>query len=98
VYGAWTCCVEQGRYGHYARKPTLLYACHVELPDLRWGKSEPRLNPEIVARYGLKRAQRLGEVSGRGGGVDSRERNGTPPEFRDALLAIAGTASQRAAA
>ena len=22
--GGWTCCVEQGRYGHYARKPTLL--------------------------------------------------------------------------
>lgn len=21
----WTCCVEQGRYGHYARKPTMLY-------------------------------------------------------------------------
>jgi hypothetical protein len=20
--GGWTCCVEQGRYGHYARKPT----------------------------------------------------------------------------
>jgi hypothetical protein len=22
--GGWTCCIEQGRYGHYARKPTLL--------------------------------------------------------------------------
>jgi len=36
----WTCCVEQGRYGHYARKPTLLYAVGVKLPELRWGKTE----------------------------------------------------------
>ena len=28
-FGGWTCCVEQGRYGHYARKPTWLYVCGV---------------------------------------------------------------------
>ena len=41
-YG-WTCCVEQGQYGHYARKPTLLYAVvggsHHLPHNLRWGKT-----------------------------------------------------------
>lgn len=38
-HGGYTCCVEQGRYGHYARKPTLLYAVGTELPELRWAKA-----------------------------------------------------------
>lgn len=72
-YG-WTCCVEQGRYGHYARKPTLLYAVGCDLPGLDWGKGEARLDPAIVERMGLKRAKRLGEVGGKGGGKDSTPR------------------------
>lgn len=91
-HGGWTCCVEQGRYGHYARKPTLLYACHVELPELDWGIGEPRLDPAVIERMGLKRAKRLGEVGSRGGGKDSSPRIGTPAAFRDLLLGIAGTA------
>ena len=35
----WTCCVEQGHYGHRARKATWLYAVGCELPSLRWGSS-----------------------------------------------------------
>ena len=35
----WTCCVEQGHYGHRARKATWLYAVGVNLPDLTWGPS-----------------------------------------------------------
>lgn len=91
-HGGWTCCVEQGRYGHYARKPTLLLAYGVELPELSWGESEARLDPAIVARMGLKRAKRLGEVGGRGGGQNSAPRIGTPAPFRDLLIAIARTA------
>jgi hypothetical protein len=37
--GGWTCCVEQGHYGHRARKKTWLYACRVDLPSLKWGTS-----------------------------------------------------------
>lgn len=84
----WTCCVEQGRYGHYARKPTWLYAVGVELPELLWGESEARLDPEVVARMGLKRAKRLGEVGAKGGGKDSPQRIGTPPAFRDLLIGM----------
>ena len=90
-YGGWTCCVEQGRYGHYARKPTLLLAYSVDLPELRWGISEPRLDPAVIERMGLERAKRLGELGAKGGGTDSRPRIGTPPEFRDLLLSIART-------
>lgn len=88
-YGGWTCCVEQGRYGHYARKPTLLLAYRVELQELLWGHSEARLDPAVVARMGLKRAKRLGEVGSRGGGTDSAPRIGTPPAFRDLLISLA---------
>lgn len=93
--GGWTCCVEQGQYGHYARKPTLLVAYGCDLPELRWGHSEARLDPAVVARMGLKRAKRLGEVGARGGGKDSAPRIGTPAEFRDLLISIARTASVR---
>jgi hypothetical protein len=66
-FGGYTCCVEQGKYGHYARKPTLLYAVGVDLPELLWGKSEAKLDPKVIARMGIKRAKRLGEVGARGG-------------------------------
>ena len=92
-YNGWTCCVEQGRYGHYARKPTWLYAHGCELPQLDWGKSERQLDPAVVERMGLKRAIRLGEVGARGGGTDSTPRIHTPDEFRDLLISIARTAA-----
>lgn len=87
--GGWTCCVEQGRYGHYARKPTLLYAFGVDLPDLDWGIGEPRLDPAVVERMGLARAKRLGEVGARGGGTDSKSRNGDGVPIRDLLISMA---------
>lgn len=93
----WTCCVEQGRYGHHARKPTWLYAVDTARPELRWGKSEMRLDPEIVARIGIDRAKRRGEVAAKGGGVDSTPRIHTPAPFRDLLLALARTAQPFAA-
>lgn len=91
-YGGWTCCVEQGRYGHYARKPTWLLVYHCKLPELDWGESEPRLAPVVVERMGLERAKRLGEVGARGGGTDSTPRISTPALFRDLLISIAGSA------
>lgn len=88
----WTCCIEQGRYGHYARKPTLLYVVRTDLPELLWGIGESRLDPIVIERMGLKRAQRLGEVGARGGGKDSTQRIGTPVEFRELLLSLARSA------
>ncbi len=93
--GGWTCCVEQGRYGHYARKPTLLYVFGLsakQLPSLNWGYAEPTFDPAVVERIGIKRAKRLGEVGARGGGTDSSPRIGTPEPFRDLLISIAKAA------
>lgn len=97
--GGWTCCVEQRPYGHYARKPTMLLVYGVaeeDLPDLAWGIGERQLDPAVVERMGLKRAIRLGEVGGRGGGTDSTPRIHTPAPFRDMLIAIARKASPSA--
>lgn len=90
--GGYTCCVEQRPYGHYARKPTLLLVYGVkreDLPELEWGIGERQLDPDLVARVGLKRAIKLGEVCSKGGGVDSSHRIGTPPAFRELLISIA---------
>jgi hypothetical protein len=38
-FGGWTCCIEQGAYGHRARKATWLYAVRCALPELRWGRT-----------------------------------------------------------
>jgi hypothetical protein len=90
MLGGWTCCVEQGRYGHYARKPTWLYAFGVDLPELDWGIGESRLDPAVVARMGLKRAKRLGEVGGRAAAYD--------PLTRAYLAALGFEPPQRPAA
>lgn len=87
-YG-WTCCVEQGRYGHYARKPTLLYAVHCTLPELDWGIGEHRIPKWAIEKYGEKRAKRIGELSFKGGGTDSSIRIATPKQFRDILIEMA---------
>lgn len=94
--GGWTCCVEQGRYGHYARKPTLLYAVGCELPSLEWGRSEPVFPAWALEKYGLAKCKRAGELAFKGGGTDSAPRIGTPEPFRDMLIAMARTASAQA--
>lgn len=90
-YG-WTCCVEQGRYGHYARKPTLLYAVRCDLPDLDWGVSEPAFPEWAIEKHGIAYCKRAGELAFQGGGKDSAPRIGTPEPFRDVLLEMARTA------
>lgn len=91
--GGWTCYVEQGFYGHFSRKPTWLYACKVELPELRWGVGAQRLHPIALARYGYEKARRIGVMAMVGGKRKTKIRNATPPEFRDVLLAIARSAT-----
>lgn len=94
--GGWTCRVEQGRYGHYAPKPTWLYAVECRLFELRWGVHRVRdedFPPEALARHGRDYCRRAGLLAFKGGGRDSAARIGTPIEFRDLLISMARTAS-----
>jgi hypothetical protein len=97
-YNAFTCCVEQGHYGHPSRKLTWLFAVGTELPELKWGTSGQRLHPVALERYGYEKARRIGMVAMVGGKDKVRIRNATPIPFRDLLLSIARTAERRAAA
>jgi hypothetical protein len=90
-FGGWTCCVEQGKYGHYARKPTWLYAVGCDLPALKWGRTDAQFPQWAVDRYGLAKCKRAGELAFRGGGKDSAARIETPAEFRDILIGMART-------
>jgi hypothetical protein len=86
--GGWTCCIEQGFYGHFARKPTWLYANGIALPELKWGCGGQRLHPVAVARHGYAKARRIGMVAMIGGKRKTEIRNATPPAFRDLLIAM----------
>jgi len=75
--GGWTCCVEQGHYGHMARKPTWLYCSGPRPEDLAMGPSAPPRRPGDSPRRGM--LERLSK----------NQRAATPSEFRDVLLSIA---------
>jgi hypothetical protein len=87
--GGWTCCVEQGNYGHVARKATWLYACHVPLPELRWGACEglQRLDEGFHSKAERDAARSAGQKPRKR--LSRRECIDTPIEFRDLLLSIA---------
>lgn len=88
-FGGFTCCVEQGGYGHYARKPTLLYVVNGKTPELKWGKTEAVFPQWAIDHYGLAKCKRIGELGLKGGGKDNEHRIGTPPEFMKLLIHIA---------
>lgn len=47
--GGWACCVEQGHYGHRARKATWLYSVRTALPSLIWGESAGKAKLELFS-------------------------------------------------
>jgi len=90
--GGWSCRVEQGRYGHAAKKATWLYAFGASsLPSLRWGHDADAKSQALVSWCGNKTQAH-----------DTRPRVGksaasrTPIEFRDVLIAIARSAAPSA--
>lgn len=94
--GGWTCCVEQGKYGHPARKATWLYAYGVELPSLKWGPSSGRRLDEGWHSTAARKEARAAGIAPLPR-LSEREKIDTPLEFRDLLLAIARTAKRKAA-
>lgn len=78
--GGWACHVEQGRYGHVAKKATWLYSVGCKLPSLRWGPAD--IGKKSWQWYGDERAH-----------VTKVEASSTPLEFRDILIAMAESAN-----
>jgi len=84
MQGGWTCYVEQGRYGHPAKKATWLYAHGVDLPSLRWGCIPDGESEAPVSWCGNKTSK-----------FDKRPRVGkaaaarTPEAFKEVLLTMA---------
>lgn len=81
----YTCHVEQGRYGHPAKKATWLYAVtDAPLPELQWGSDPDRASKAPVSWCGNHVAS--GERRPR---VGKAAASATPPAFREVLLSIA---------
>lgn len=92
--GGWSCYVEQGKYGHVAKKATWLYAFGVELPSLRWGYIPDQKSKALVSWCGNhtkadEKRPRVGKAAAAAA---------TPPEFREVLLSMARSAKARQAA
>ncbi len=91
IYGGWSCHVEQGRYGHVAKKATWLYAFGVsDLPSLDWRTMADHESSALVSWCGNHTSK-----------FDKRPRVGkavaskSPPMFRDILIAMASSISPR---
>lgn len=88
---SWTCCVEQGHYGHRARKATWLYYVGKRPPELTWGacSSRARLDEGFHSAEERRRATRTGVCQR----LSARQRRATPEPFRDLLLSLARSAA-----
>jgi hypothetical protein len=88
--GGWTCCIEQGAYGHPARKRTWLYARGVDLPSLAWGVTPGKFDIIDASAKGDRARQIKTGILQQ---MSKRQRAATPLSFRDLLVSIAETAA-----
>ena len=84
----WTCQVEQGHYGHRARKKTWLLTTATNRPELIWGPSTGIRLDEGFHSRAERAAARAAGIKPRPR-LSTRENLATPPAFRDVLLSIA---------
>jgi len=87
-HGMWTCCVEQGNYGHRARKATWLLVNKADPPRLNWKPCEGE-KARLADGYHSAAERARGKKSGVIERLSKRERLSTPLQFRDILLDIA---------
>ncbi len=87
----WTCCVEQGHYGHLARKATWLYVvCEKKPPELKWGSSGPKTRLDLGYHSAEeRRSKRDGRKTGMVERLSKKQCAETPKAFRNLLLRIA---------
>jgi hypothetical protein len=98
-HGGQTCHVEQGRYGHPARKATWLYAVASDLPELRWGRGDDagalvswcgnHTPPRAMVSRLYREQPRPGIVADTRRRLSSKAASATPPAFARELLQIA---------
>lgn len=87
--GGWSCHVEQGRYGHVAKKATWLYAFGASLPSLRWGHVADHKSTSPVAWR--MRNQFASDTRPM---LSKAEASKTPLDFRDVLIAMAESVAE----
>jgi hypothetical protein len=94
-FNSWTCCVEQGHYGHPARKATwLYYVGDAHPPELIWGPSKGR---RLDEGFHSKAERDAARAAGRKpiARLSTRENLATPIPFRDLLISIARSSRAR---
>jgi hypothetical protein len=77
--GSWVCEVNQGAYGHPARKATWLYACVRDPLPMRWADPLPTATVSYLTNHGGGSLPRL----------TKKQARATPIAFRDELIRIA---------
>jgi hypothetical protein len=82
--GGFSAHVEQGRYGHAAKKATWLYAFGTDLPSLRWGSDLDSGSKALVSWCGNH--TKAGDKRPRVGKAAASK---SPPEFAELLLSMA---------
>lgn len=85
--GGFTCSVEQGHYGHMARKATWLYANKTSLPELQWGPSAKGIR--IDPGFHSKEERSIMAMMPRCKRLSKHQRTTTPEPFRNILIDIA---------
>ncbi len=93
ICGGWSCYVEQGRYGHPAKKATWLYAVGIDPPSLRWGLLPDGASKALVSWCGNH--VKSGEVRPRVGKAVASK---TPDAFREVLISLAAQSKVPSAA
>lgn len=91
-YGGRSCYVDQGIYGHRAKKPTWLYAVLPTFPELDWTRvwGRPKVGRcDLYANARERAKARASSKYVRVPEVSRRERYLTPAPFRDLLVSLA---------
>lgn len=103
VSGGWSCHVDQGMYGHRARKATWLHYVGTSSPaPMLWGRSTASVRLDNGCHSRAERIEMLAAIA-RGERqpnelMGKRERAATPPAFAEALLDLARNARAERAA
>lgn len=88
--GGWSCCVEQGHYGHRARKATWLhYVGAADPPALAWGPSAATERLDAGYHSAAERRAAVAAGAPKHTRLSARQRLLSPEPFAELLLELA---------